>query len=189
METTLVTLCRRQNKVVERQVMPSRFHLPISEETNCFTHLPGKTRPFSFCRFWSRPLGRHRRWSDPPRGKQEIPKVRGNMANAFPEHGLGTKNERKTLSQTLGAILLTLWEHWVKFSHVSVCMCVCECTLYVNKPMGNLVERCCINQIRNNKWQEATLQQAINKIWDSTRIPRLLCSIKQPHERCTAEWQ
>ena len=27
----------------------------------------------------------------------------------------------------------------------------CECTLYANKPMGNLVERCCINQIRNNK--------------------------------------
>lgn len=151
METTLVTPFRRQNKVSELQVTPSRFHLPISEETNCFTHLPGKTRPFSFCRFWSRPLGRHRRWSDPPRGKQQIPKVRGNMANAFPEHGLGTKNKQKTLSQIFGATLLTLREHWVKLTRV--CVCVCECTLYANKPMGNLVERCCINQIRNNKWQ------------------------------------
>lgn len=33
------------------------------------------------------------------------------MANAFPEHGLGTKNKQETLSQIFGAILLTLREH------------------------------------------------------------------------------
>lgn len=38
-------------------------------------------------------------------------------------------------------------------SEVQVCVLVgvCVCILYVNKPMGSLVERCYINQIGNNK--------------------------------------
>lgn len=47
------------------------FYAVVSKGTNGFTHQWGRTHSFSFCRFWNQLLGRHRRWSDPPRGKQK----------------------------------------------------------------------------------------------------------------------
>lgn len=54
---------------IEIYPMPA-LQSSIPKKTNHFTHLQGKTRSFFFCRFWSQLLRRHRRWSDPPRGKQ-----------------------------------------------------------------------------------------------------------------------
>lgn len=50
MEITFATVVKMRNKI-EMEVMPLLLQSSVPKETNCFTHLQGKTRSFSSCRF------------------------------------------------------------------------------------------------------------------------------------------